>query len=210
MRKVKCILFLLLCCGVLTCTSSVPTNSWYVAAKEKERRKQQKELKERRIKAKMLFPDLIEYDKIGPEYFDQYEDDYLFKIRFSNLIYKSGDGLTKIPIFRGTMGDVLYADFKEYCHAKGLINRGDAVSGFYIEFEKGEYNKVLKEFKDFYGSRLSINFKEKPAKILFESAVEEWHTYVFTLDGIDWELSYYYYTTEYYRNETTKLYYAIR
>lgn len=212
MKKVKCILFLLLSCGVLTCGSGKAnvknTDTNWASSKE------EKELKEDRAKAKILFPDMVDYEQISSKYFEKDKDDYLFLMRFSSIICGPAGKLIRVPIFRGTMGDVLYVDFLEYCETKGLLEKGVAESGFYVEFEKGEYNKVLDEFKEFYGSRLSIDFKKDPARWIpylegYGKIIDGKMIYAFTLDGVDWELSFHYLYDEKYRNEATRLYYAI-
>ena len=210
MKKIKNILFLLLCCGILACgvgkvnVKTATTNN--KAASEEEKRLER--LKELRTEAKLLFPDIIEYDKINPKHFEKTRD-YVFLMRFSNIIIKPEDKMVKLPIFRGTMGDVQYSDFKEYCNAKGLMKRGIIETGFEVEFKKGEYDKVLEEFKKFYGSRLSIDFKKDPSGFIPYTEAKGILSYAFTLDGFDGELSFHYPYNEKDRNEETKLVYSM-
>ena len=206
MKKIKSILFLLLCCGVLTHgdgkanAKNTAENDWRVLEENK--------LKELRAKAKILFPDIIEYDQISPKYFEQDGDRYIFTMKFSNIVYESDGKMIKMPIFRGTMGDVLHRDFLKYCVTKGLMAERCRESAFQIKFKKGGYTKVLDEFKKFYGSRLSINFKEMPTWISAYSEQEQISTYAFVLDGVDGELSFFYPYDEY-EDEATKLEYCI-
>ena len=204
MKKIKSILFLLLCCGVLMYgdgkanVKSTAGNDWRVLEENR--------LKELRAKAKILFPDIIEYDQISPKHFEQYGTYYVFTMKFSNIIYESGGKIIKVPIFRGTMGNVLYDDFLKYCVTKGLMREGYAESAFQIKFKKGEYTKVLDEFKKFYGHHLSINFKDMPTWISAYSEQEQISTYAFILDGVKCELSFWYPYNEY---EATELEYFI-
>ena len=205
MKKTKSILFVILCCMVLTCTSgNVKSDPFEWTASEEKRRK------EYWAEAKKVFPNLIEYNQITPEFFEK-NGDYVFTIRASNFIgkwYKTGQ-LVKLPVFRGTMGDVLYDDFVKYCRVKKLMEKGIGVSFFWINFQEGECNKVLEEFKEFYASRLPINFKEKPTEI---SYAYFYHTYAFTSDGVDMELTIFFPAGsdgEKCRNEWTKLGYII-
>ena len=166
-------------------------------------------LKELRAKVKILFPDVIDYGKISPKHFEKDKNYSVFTIRFSNIIYESGSGkLIKVPIFRGTMGDVLYDDFLKYCETKRLL-KGHTEAAFEVKFKKGEYNKVLNEFWEFYGRHLSINFKDVPAEMFPYSEREQVNVYTFTLDGVACELSFYYLYDEYV-DEATKLEYVIR
>ena len=204
MKKIKCIFSIILCCGISICGGCSAKKDWAIA----EEKARLKWLKEYRMEAKKIFPDMLDYNQITPKHFEQYENGYMFMVRFSHFIYGSGDEFVKFPIFRGTMGDVLSADFVEYCYAKGLMRRGIAISCFYVELEKGEYNKVLEEFKEFYGARLSINFKEKPTEVSYVSMSEKEIFYDFTLDGYKGTLSFFL-IDEKYRNEQSTLDYLI-
>ena len=191
---------------ILTCTSEyVKSDPFEWTASEEKYRK------ELWAEAKKIFPNLIEYNKITPEYIEKNGNSYVFTIRASNFIYKwyKTGQLIKLPVFRGTKEDVLHYDFLKYCRVKKLMEAGWMETGFIVTFEKGEYDKVLKEFKEFYGSRLPINFKEKPAKV---DSVNQTHTYAFTLDGVNMELKFSYPVHPHYeknRNELTVLGYII-
>ena len=208
MKKIKRILFLLLLSsGGLVCgggeanvKNTVTSNK---TISEEDR------LNELRAKAKILFPDMVEYDKIGPKYFEKDKNNNIFTMRFSNIIYESGNGkIIKVPIFRGTMGDVLYADFRKYCNTKGLMKKGYMESGFEVKFKKGEFKKIFNEFKNFYEPRLSINFK-MPTDVSAYSDEKQISTYVFTLDGVDGEFNFYYPYDEYEDDATSLLYFII-
>jgi len=80
----------------------------------------------------------------------------LFIIKFSNLIYevKGEDVKVPIPIFRGSMGDITYKEFRKYCYDNKLMGDGYRESGFVIETKKGEVKKTFHEFLRFYQSNL--------------------------------------------------------
>ena len=207
MKRIKCILFfMLLCCGSLTCEGGKANVKNTIGNKAASK---ENKLEELRARAKILFPDMMEYEKISSEYFEKDKDFYIFTMKFSNIIYETSEGkIVKVPIFRGTMGDVLYDDFLKYCTTKKIME-GCIESAFDVKFKKGEYNKVLDEFKKFYGRRLSINFKEMPTEMSPYSEEEQLNTYAFTLDGVDGELSFYYLYPEYI-DKAAKLEYVIR
>lgn len=209
MKKTKRVLcLLLLFCGVLTYVE------WNANAKSVYRINRnasyENRLKELRKKVKKFYPDAIKYNQISAKYLEKSKDESVFTIRFSNIIYgtRNLDKIIKVPVFRGTMGDVLYDDFLEYCENKGLL-KGHTEAAFKVEFKKGEFNNVLKEFKEFYSSKLSIDFTAEPAKWYYESEREVVDVYVFTLDGVNNTLSFYY-PLKKYKSDATKLEYVIR
>ena len=219
MKKTIRILFFMLCCGVLAYGGVKASAKSFYALEDVLLG--ENDLKQLRAKVKILFPDIIEYDKISPKYFekDKDKDENVFIMRFSNIIYKSRGKIVKVPIFRGTMGDVLYDDFLEYCNTKGILKDGSYRSwpergrgkyienGFEVKFNKGEFTKALDEFRKFYGRHLSINFNT-PADVSYYSEEEQINTYSFVLDGVKGELSFYY-PHEKYRNEAVKLEYCL-
>jgi len=220
MKKTKHILFfLLLFCGVLACVDG-KTNVKN-ATTNNEVASEKNWLKELRTKVRILFPDVIEYDQISPKYFEKGENYNVFRVKFSNIIYESDGKFVKVPIFCGTMKDVLYDDFLEYCEKMGLIKDGSWVQwlepgrkkyvedGFEVKFEKGEYKKVFNEFRKFYESSLSIDFREISMKSSPYSEKEQISVYDFILDGIDGEFSFYRPYPEY-EDEATKLEYSIK
>ena len=205
MKNIKRILFfMLLSCGILTCTGG-KANVKNTAINDKAASEENK-LKELRAKAKKIFPDMIDYDKISPKYFGK-DRDYVFTMRFSNIIYESHGKIIKVPVFRGTMGDALYQDFLKYCDTKGLMKKEYVESGFEVKFKKGEFKKVFGEFRNLYERCLSISFK-MPTDVSAYSEKEQISTYAFVLDGVEGELSFYYPYDEY-EDEATSLLYFI-
>ena len=83
--------------------------------------------------------------------FDEYGS---FIIKFSNLIYNSSGKEVKIPIFRGTMGDITYKEFRQYCRDNKLLKEGYREAGFIIDTKEGEVKKTFHEFLRFYQSNL--------------------------------------------------------
>jgi len=91
---------------------------------------------------------------------------YVFVIKFSNLIYNENGKNIKIPIFKGEYGDATYQQFIDYCIQNNMLEKGVSESGFVIEARKGEVKKTFHEFLNFYKNNF---FKEisidKPVKM---------------------------------------------
>jgi hypothetical protein len=125
-----------------------------LSAVEKEKIKEMRELNSIREKAKPLYPNLLSPEMITAKHVKRYNDyDYIYIIRFSNLIYEEQGKIFAVPIFQGNMGDVLSIDFKNYCRAEGILPEGYAESGFMVSCRKGEVEKTFREFLEFYKSK---------------------------------------------------------
>jgi len=89
-----------------------------------------------------------------------------FIIKFSNIIYEHKGKKIRIPIFRGSMGDVAYDDFRKFCSVNNLLEEGFRESGFIIKTDKGKLSKTFNEFLLFYKkSILSNTDLNKPSRI---------------------------------------------
>jgi len=89
-----------------------------------------------------------------------------FIIKFSNIIYEHKGKKIKIPIFEGSMGDVLYDDFIKFCMVNNLLEEGFRENGFIVKTDKGKLSKTFNEFLLFYKkSILSNTDLNKPSRI---------------------------------------------
>jgi len=96
---------------------------------------------------------------------ERIEDRFVYIIRFSNLIYnttKTEKKKIKIPIFQGTLDDVEYDDFLNYCYDNKLLDKKYCEGGFFILTKKGEIKKTLLEFIKFYEGNILKGY-EKPS-----------------------------------------------
>jgi len=99
---------------------------------------------------------------------------YEFIIKFSNLIYEQDGKNLKIPIFKGSMGDVSYKDFRKYCVDKKYLEPDVAETSLIIKADKGKLTKLFREFLMFYkGNILKDTDINMPAKILVDGGVLE-------------------------------------
>jgi len=114
---------------------------------------------------------------------EQFDNDKLFIIRYSNIIYEKNGKTIKIPIYQGTYGDVLYKDFRDYCLKMNYMKPGYMESGLIIKAKKGELRKTLHGFLDFYKSNILKDVIDKPTKMSCDGY--EWFIdYDFVINGI--------------------------
>ena len=114
---------------------------------------------------------------------EQFNDDKLFIIRYSNIIYEKNGKTIKIPIYQGTYGDVLYKDFRDYCLKMNYLEPNVKESGFIIKSKKGELRKTLHRFLDFYKGNILKGIIDKPTSMLCDGY--EWFIdYDFVMEGI--------------------------
>ena len=127
----------------------------------------------------------IKKSEIKKESIVVYDEFGSFVIKFSNLIYEIDGKEVRVPIFRGTMGDVTYNDFLNYCYEKKLLEEGLEETGFIVETKRGELKKTFHEFLNFYKSNILKNADiKKPTKLnLFEEGVLDVY-YDFKINGI--------------------------
>lgn len=110
--------------------------------------------------------------------------EYEFIIKFSNLIYEKDGKEMKIPIFQGSMGDIYYKAFHEYCYKNNLLEKGWGESNFIIKTEKGKLTKTFHEFLNFYkGNILKDVDINKPAKIKIDGGALDIY-YDFVINGV--------------------------
>jgi len=111
--------------------------------------------------------------------FDDYN--FLYVIKFMNIIYNENGKKIKIPIFQGKQGDVYYDDFIKYCIDNKILDSDAKETGFIIKTGKGELKKTFQEFLNFYkGNILSDINMDKPTKIdIFgdEERFADWEIY---------------------------------
>ena len=107
---------------------------------------------------------------------EQFDDDRLFIIRYSNIIYEKNGKIIKIPIYQGIYGDVLYNDFRAYCLKMNYLETNVRETGFIIKVKKGELRKTLHGFLDFYKGNILKGIIDKPTKM--------------SCDGYEWFIDY--------------------
>ncbi len=127
-------------------------------------------------------------NKITEKEVEQYKNEKLFIIRYSNIIYEKNGKNIKIPIFQGNHGDVLYKDFYDYCIQKKYFPIKKEYkyieSGFIIKAKKGELRKTFHKFLDFYKSNILKDIDiNKPAKMDCDG-YEWWIDYDFIVDDV--------------------------
>lgn len=89
-----------------------------------------------------------------------------FIIKFTNIIYEHNEKKIKIPIFKGSTGDVLYEDFKKFCNSNNLLEEGFRENGFIIQTDNGKLSKAFTEFLLFYKKSILKNTDiNKPSRI---------------------------------------------
>ncbi|MCL2154232.1 MAG: hypothetical protein FWH53_01070 [Leptospirales bacterium] len=107
---------------------------------------------------------------------EQFDNDRLFIIRYSNIIYEKNGKTIKIPIYQGTYGDVLYKDFRDYCLKMNYLEPKVRETGFIIKAKKGELRKTLHGFLDFYKGNILKSLIDKPTSM--------------SCDGYEWFIFY--------------------
>lgn len=120
-------------------------------------------------------------------------DNFIYIIKFSNLIYVEKGKLIKIPIFQGEYGDTFYTDFKKYCREQKILDSDAVETGFIIKAKNGELKKIFQEFIKFYKSNILANIDiNKPTKLdLFgdEEKYCDWEIYYdFEAEGVPFVL----------------------
>ena len=114
---------------------------------------------------------------------EQFNNDKLFIIRYSNIIYKNNGKTIKIPIYQGTHGDVLYDDFIDYCLKMNYLKPNYMETGFIIKAKKGELRKTFHGFLDFYKGNILKGIMDKPTRMLCDGY--EWFIfYDFVIEGL--------------------------
>lgn len=116
-------------------------------------------------------------------------DDFLFIIKYSNIIYDLNGKEIEIPIFQGSRGNMTYVQFQKYCYDHNLLKKNSRESGFVIRAKKGELKKTFHNFLSFYRTNIWKNINvEKPIKMdLFgdEEKYTDWQIYYdFDVNGI--------------------------
>jgi hypothetical protein len=91
---------------------------------------------------------------IPNKHIEKYGEYNVFIIKYSNMVYEKEGRIIKIPIFKGTYGDILYKDFRDYCLKMKYLKPKVRESGFIIKSKKGELRKNFHEFLNFYKSNI--------------------------------------------------------
>lgn len=116
-------------------------------------------------------------------------NDYMFIIKFTNLIYEVDGKEFKIPIFRGNMGDVTYREFQNYCVRKNYMDKNTSQNSFVIKTERGKITKTLHDFLMFYKSNILKDVDiNKPARVVVYGR-GLYLFYEFTIDDVPFVLT---------------------
>ena len=109
----------------------------------------------------------------------------IFVINFANIIYNVNGKNIKIPIFKGTMGDVHYNDLLNYYRNKTFFDSDvNSETGYIIKVKKGEAKKTLHEFLAFYKSNILKDIDIEHPVTIYLSPVEWILQYNFVVDGV--------------------------
>jgi hypothetical protein len=141
---------------------------------------------------------------IKPGSVTKYGEFQRYIIKFSNLIYERDNKEIKIPVFQGTMGDVKYNDFLQYCEDNNILKKGSQESGFIIVTKRGELKKKFHEFLRFYkGNVLKDSDIDRPSKMYVYDGVLEIE-YDFLVNSVPMALKITIYTTEDFDTDSIK------
>ena len=129
-------------------------------------------------------------EEITDEYVEEFKKNspYNFKIyivHFSAIIYEVNGKKVKIPVFRGTKGDVLHSDLLSYFRYLSNISFTEiSETGYAIKTKKGEAKKTLHEFLAFYKSNILKDVDIEHPVTIYLSPVEWILQYNFVVDGV--------------------------
>jgi hypothetical protein len=100
-------------------------------------------------------------NKINSKGIQRYNNQKIFLVSYSAIIYDERGKKLSMPVFRGTEGDAFYEDIITYCINMKYINKKEWLPVF-VKCRNGEVKKTFHDFLAFYKSNIlkSVNIND--------------------------------------------------